>query len=544
MSRRLIGIIVLLWVVTAAPYVYGHAVASTDRVYTGLLIDVPDHAQYWAWVRESRDALFIRNTMTPEVNPPIFMNLMMWLLARVQGVFGLSFAGLFQVWRVAALLSLVAALEWFLKEVMTDGASRRTAFWLALLGSGFGWMLVGTKVALHLTEAPFPADIYTGEPNTFLGLLAYPYFPLAQSCVLLTCIGAWRAYVRNDNRGIALAGAAALTGTALHAYDLLVMAAALGSLLVVAWFRDRRFPTRLFAACAAAGACGAPVALYYTRLTAGDPLWQSILGQYANAGVWTPPHVHLIVLMGLPFLLAAAALLTRTLPDTGAAFAAGWAVTGLGLVYIPTVFQIKMLAAWQFPIAVLAAHYWHRQVLTRPWAINRPELARLATLGIIVGASLTNVYLYVWRFTELRHRDTPYFLHVDEANTLDWLSVHTSDTDVVLAPESVGRFVPGVGHTRAYLAHWAMTNRYFERRDNVLRFYQAETDNDWREALVRREGVTMVLDTSFAQQSAAHALDGAPWLERVQTTPTVRVYRVRAASPNADMRRSSRGNRS
>lgn len=541
MSRRaLFGVIALLWVVTALPYIYGHAVASTDRVYTGLLVDVPDHAQYWSWVRESRDALFIRNTMTPESNPPIFMNTMMWLLAKVQGAFALSFSGLFQVWRLAALLAMVTSLWWFLQHVVKDASTRRTAFWLALLGSGGGWLLIGAKVALHLRDAPFPTDIYTAEPNTFLGLLAYPYFPLAQSCVLLACIGAWRAYVNAEWRGVVLAGAAAFTGTALHAYDLLVMAAALGSLFLVAWFRDRRFPTRLFAACAAAGVCGAPVALYYTRLTAGDALWQSILGQYANAGVWTPPHVHLVVLMGLPLVLAAAALLTRTIPDTGAAFAAAWAVTGLALIYIPTVFQIKMLAAWQFPLAVLAAHYWHRQILTRRWATRYPSRARLATLAIIACASLTNVYLYVWRFTELRHRETPYFLHIDEANTLDWLSVHTSDSDVLLAPETVGRFVPGMGHTRSYLAHWAMTNRYFERRDNVQRFFQPDTDNTWREALLRREGVTLVLDTSFQQPSAATALAQAPWLELVQSTPTVHVYRVRSTAADAGHARGPR----
>lgn len=537
MSRRsLLGIIVVLWVITAAPYVYGHAVAASDRVYTGLLIDVPDHAQYWSWVRESRDSLFIRNTMTPEANPPIFMNTMMWLLAKVQDAFALSLPGLFQVWRLAALIAMLASLRLFLQHVVTDVATRRTAFWLSLLGSGFGWMLIGAKVALHLPDAPFPTDIYTAEPNTFLGLLAYPYFPLAQSCVLLACVGAWRAYTRADAKGIALAAAAAFTGTALHAYDLLVMAAALGSLFVVAWVRDRRFPARLFAACAAAGACGAPVALYYTRLTAGDALWQSILGQYANAGVWTPPHVHLIVLMGVPLVLAAAALATRTIPDAGAAFTAAWAVTGLALIYIPTVFQIKMLAAWQFPLAVLAAHYWHRRVLTQAWASGRPALVRLATLALVAFASLTNVYLYVWRFTELRHRDTPYFLHIDESNTLDWLSVHTTENDVLLAPESIGRFVPNMGHTRSYLAHWAMTNRYFERRDNVQRFFAADTDNGWREALLRREGVTMVLDTSFAQTSAASALDQAPWLELVRSTPTVRVYRVRAASAGTSVR--------
>lgn len=535
--RWTFGVIAALWVVTSAPYFYGTHLAAPDRVFTGFLIDVPDHAQYWSWVRESRDSLFIRNTMTPEANAPIFMNIMMWLLARAQSALGMSFPVLFQVWRGAALVAMIVALRSFLIHVVPDAPTRRTAFWLAVMGSGFGWILIVAKTLLRLPEAPFPTDIYTAEPNTFLGLLAYPYFPLAQSCVLLACVGVWRAHVLNDRGGILLAGAAAFSGTALHAYDLLVMAAALGSFLLVTWVHERRVPWRLAVAAGTAGMCGAPVALYYARLTADDPLWQSILTQYANAGVWTPPHIHLVVLMGVSLLLAVAALLSRTLPDTGARFAAGWAVAGIALVYIPTVFQIKMLAAWQFPLAILAAHWWHRRVVGSTWAASRHRHLQLATTALIATAALTNVYLYAWRVSELRRRDTPYFMHVDESAALAWLSGHTSPEDVLVAPESVGRFVPGLGHTRTYLAHWAMTNRYFERRDAVARFFSVDAEPRWREALLRREGVTMVLATTFGQPDVRPALNVSPWLEVAFSTPTVTVYRLRATSTASNQAR-------
>ena len=54
--------------VATVPYLYGFFAAPADRVYTGLMFDVPDHAQYWSWVTSSRDGLFIPNTMTPEPN--------------------------------------------------------------------------------------------------------------------------------------------------------------------------------------------------------------------------------------------------------------------------------------------------------------------------------------------------------------------------------------------------------------------------------------------------------------------------------------------
>ena len=49
---------VLVLAVTSVPYVYGMLAAGPGRVYTGLMYDVPDHAQYWSWVTASRQGLF------------------------------------------------------------------------------------------------------------------------------------------------------------------------------------------------------------------------------------------------------------------------------------------------------------------------------------------------------------------------------------------------------------------------------------------------------------------------------------------------------
>ena len=64
---------VALYVVTLLPYVAAWRAAGNDVVFLGLLFDVPDHAQYWAWVRASHQGLFISNTLTPEPNPATFM---------------------------------------------------------------------------------------------------------------------------------------------------------------------------------------------------------------------------------------------------------------------------------------------------------------------------------------------------------------------------------------------------------------------------------------------------------------------------------------
>ena len=114
------------------------------------------------------------------------------------------------------------------------------------------------------------------------------------------------------------------------------------------------------------------MAFYYQHLTANDPLWKSLLSQYANAGVWTPPHIHLVILMGLPLLLAFLSYRIVREGDERLAFVGTWAVVGLGLIYLPVVFQIKLLTGLQLPLAILAAYTWHDRLV--PWLASNGRL--------------------------------------------------------------------------------------------------------------------------------------------------------------------------
>jgi hypothetical protein len=536
--RAIVVVTASLLVVTALPYLYAGLTTPSELVYTGLMFDVPDHAQYWSWVTASRQALFISNTMTPETNPAIFANPTMWALARAQVAFGLSFPWLFQWWRVLAIGLLVPALMVFLRAMVPDGERRPVAMVIALTGSGLGWILILAKKLWANGDVPWPNDLYTVEPNTFWSALAYPHIALAHALILVTMFGAWQAY---RARGwlywpLAALGAAALSVS--HAYDLITIYTVLAAYGVVVWIRQRRFPSRLAAVGFVVATCSGPAALYYQRLTSTDPLWRSILSQYSNAGVWTPPHLHLIVLMGVPLLLAIPGLFRDPGGCEERRFVAVWAVTSMGLIYLPVVYQIKLLSGWQFPLAVLASHGWHERI--------RPTLDRFMPRAMTVGILLllvasTNVYLFAWRFVDLRRHGAPYYLHHDQIEALDWLSQHAAETDVVLAPSDLGQFVPNYGATRAYVAHWAMTNRFFERRANVDRFFTPQGSNDWRQKLLSNEHVTLVVRTDWPRaMQDVYDPAGSPGFELVFASPHAQVYRFHQAAPTSVARLGER----
>jgi hypothetical protein len=521
--------------VGSIPYLVAWATTPDTLVYTGLLFDVPDHAQYWSWVTASRNGLFISNTMTPEPNGAIFMNPTLWLLAQVQRMGGLSFPVLFQLWRLVGIVLVAVAVVQFIREFEPDPERRRTALIIAVAGAGFGWLLVVAKKVLHLDATPFPHDVYVVEPNTLFATVAYPYLAMAQALVLLTVVGVWRAHRRGALRDYLLAAGAALVLALSHPYDLITIYGVLAAFWGVEVARTRRLPLRLTGAGLAVGLVSGPVALFYQQLTATDPLWQAILAQYPNAGVWTPPHLHLVILMGAPLVLAAWTRVAdvRAIPQVR--FLATWAVVGLALIYLPVVFQIKLLTAWQFPLALLAARVWHDRVapalahIAPRSTMVTPALARGLLVALVIP---TNLYLIAWRVTELRRHERPYFIHRDEMAALDWLAQHAETSDVVLAPIDIGQFVPNYGRSRSFLAHWAMTNRYFQRRDEAERFFAASTTDEYRRTLLDRDRVTLVLRDAAAGPGMFDP-SASPLFEPVLQLPHAALYRYHARSTGA-----------
>jgi len=525
--RLSIVLVVALLAVSALPYAYAWYSSPSDLVFTGLMFDVPDHAQYWSWVVASRDSLFISNTMTPEPNPAIFTNPVMWLLARAQMAFDLSFPSLFQLWRIAAIVLFVPALVAFIRIMVPNPERRPLALTLSLVASGFGWVWVVVKQLTGAADVPYPNDLYTLEPNTLWSLLSYPHLLLAHGLILATVLGAWLAHQGKGRWAYVLAAVAAAALSVSHAYDLITVYTVLGLFGLVEWRREGRLPARLAVAGIAIAVLSAPLAIYYQQLTSRDPLWQSILSQYSNAGVWTPPHFHLVVLMGLPLILAAFGIVARHERSGERRLLTIWACAGLVLIYLPVVYQIKLLSGWQFPLAILATHAWYERVAP---LFRWRALQMAATVALVMFVSLTNVYLFAWRFVDLRRHAAPYYVHRDEIAALEWLAANSSASDVVLAPPNVGQFVPNYGKTRAYLAHWAMTNRYFERRANVERFFGGDPGADWRRQLMHADGVTFVLKSSWSDppvNASAFDFSNSPDLELVFARPRAEIYRIR-----------------
>jgi hypothetical protein len=127
--------------------------------------------------------------------------------------------------------------------------------------------------------------------------------------------------------------------------------------------------------------------------------------------------------------------------------------------------------------------------------MSRQQLARVGSALLILAVIPVNLYLVTWRFIDLRRAEPPYYMPVNTIAAYDYLETQVTGEDVVLSSLTVGQFVPALTGARAFLAHWAQTLDFFGKTDRVTAFFNADTDDAEREAILRDFSVDYVIYT-------------------------------------------------
>ncbi len=533
--RFVILVIAIVLAVTSLPFLFGYLTTPPDKQFMGIMLDVPDHAQYFSWMRELATQNLASNKMTPEANRPLFFNLLWWGLGRAGSLLGLDYAVMFQVLRVGAtilfLLLVYRMCCWF----FSNPAMRKTAFLLVTFTSGWGWVLVLLK---YLTgkELLFPLDVYIAEGNTFLGILGYPHF-IAAALYIFCFDLLLRGQSKQQLRYAVWAGLVALFLGWQHAYDLVSVYAVLLAYAILQWLRDRKLPVYMIKSGLIVGGISVWPAIYSVLLTSMDPIWKDVLKQFANAGVYTPNLLHLPILFGFTFLLAVYAtvrmnpLRLNTLDDNRL-FLVGWFLVTFLIIYLPVDYQIHLLNGWQVPMAFLAVFGmqdyilpWVERLLLKRQSITTEQVRRLAVALVIALVIPTNLYLFAWRFLDLSRHDYPYYLYQDELQAMAWLDENSRPDDVIFSSLTTGQYVPMLTGSHAYLAHWAQTLDFYAKSQAVEDFFSPGLDASSKKQILAEGNVAFVFFGPAEKALGSDRLDGIYGLAPVYENSKVTIYR-------------------
>jgi hypothetical protein len=533
-----VATIVIVLAATSLPYVYGYLSTPPDKQFMGIMLDVPDHSQYFSWMRELTHSSLASNKLTPEPNRPLFFNLLWWGMGRLGKWAGLDYAAMLQVLRVVAASLFLLLAYWMCARFFDDRLMRRTAFLVITLTSGFGWILILLKYTLTRPNLLFPQDVFIAEGNTFLGIMAYPHF-IAAALYILCFDLILRGQAKQQLRYAVAAGLVAIFLGWQHAYDLVSVYGVVGALVVLQLLRDRRLPVFLIKSGLILGLISWWPALYSVILTSADPIWKQVLKQFANAGVYTPNLLHLPILLGPAFLLALfTAIKDRPLVLKGLnddhLLLRSWFWITFALIYLPVDYQIHLINGWQVPIAILATKglydygtpFVQKIVEPKQWKWSPEAIRRgLATVLIIIVLP-TNLYLWVWRFTDLSRHDYPYYLYKDEIAAFAWLEDNAQPDDVVLSSLTIGQYIPAMTGTHAFLAHWAQTLDFFGKSEMVHEFFAQTTMDDRRQQIAQTYHVRYVFYSAAEQALGKYAPESSSFLKLVFSRPGAKIYAV------------------
>lgn len=533
--------ILVVLAITAIPYFFAYRFASDDVQFMGVIYNIPDHFQYFSWMRESQTKILVPNQLTPEYSTPLLFNFLWWTLGRIEVLTGLNYATLYQITRWLAGGFVMAATYFFCGIVFQSRAKRWMAFLVGTLGTGLGWLLVVEKYVRRLPDVNSPFAVYTSEPNTFFNVMAFPHFSIAAGLIAVIFGLVLLGQRSKSIRYAWLAGAVSLLLSAQHSYDMFIIYPVIGLYALFIWIRDRKFPIYLFKLGVIVVLISMWPALQAFYITTADEVWKGVLSQFGNAGAWTPAPYLLPILMGIGWLLAIWALDIRT-PwrerDDTHLFVMAWFLAHFVLVYLPMNFQIHLFSGWQIVTGVLATIGLYTRVL--PWLKkrfpnrSRQQLIRFASIALVLVVLPTNLYIFAWRLQDLREASrldgdvtrSPYYLRTSQVAGLDFLEAQVKSDDVVFASLTIGEFVPALTGARSFLGHWAQTLDFYGKVELVDNFFNSDVDDVVRENILRDFSVDYVFFSEEERRLGDFDPATAPYLTEIFNKDGVAVYRV------------------
>ena len=535
----IVGVTIALLAVTSVPYIYGYLSCPEDKWFSGVVYNMHDTAQYLSWMREAGTSFFTDNKLTSEPNARVFVNLHWWIPGWLAHTFGLTLVQVYQLFRLFAVPLLTIITYLFCAAVFSDRRRRLFAFLLSTFTAGLGWVWVVVKYTMGTAGLPFPHDVYTTPGTSFWVMLASPHLTFAAALtlgvVLLALLG-----VQRQRLGYALGAALLALFLGLgHIYDLVTVWAVLALFGLLLVLRDG-WSWRTFFSLLLVVLISAPAALYWGWVSSdAHPVWQRALAQYDNLGAFTPDPAHLLILLGVTFLLA---LVTfdglvplRGQTDSRLLIKA-WFVIVPFLIYLPLHFQIMLLTGYSLPMAVMATVGMFDHVL--PWLHERAtgsrlgrwlteeRIIRIVPVLLLLAVSVTNLYLLAWRVMDMGRHDYPFYLYRDEALALRWLEEETPPDEVVLSSLVVGYFIPGLTGDRAFLGSGVMTLDFSDKRRMVEMFFDSTISDDERQMLMRDYAIRYVFYGPTEQALGDYDPSKSPLFVEVFSSPRTRVYAV------------------
>ncbi len=463
--------LLLLW--SSIPNWAGYAAQDAQHAFSGTYFDAGDYAVHIAMMRYGMQGAWSYTLrFTSEPHSSAYIRMFYIALGELNRMLQMSPELLYQVARwilgYAALFSIYLLMKRGLR------ASRWVwlAFFLAVLGSGLGWL---QQIFGWVPSRITPIDFWLIDCYVLFSLSLFPHFALTLALMCLAyvwfldyleCGGWWR---------VASVIAAALIVQLVNPVAFVVVDVAIAvAALIQRLTHGRQHIASLWGAVFAIGLAQIPLLIYNFEVLTNAPVWSQFTAQNLTL---SPPPVYHLWGFGLYWPLALVGSIEAFRHrDVVLLSSLAWVVSAFALAYAPFAIQRRFLLGITIPLSLLAAQGFAvsiRFVASRSGWLSRRAPA-LALLTVLL-TSITSLTFFPAQAFFMRTLPPDYFYPRALDSAFAWIVANTGLNDLILSAPHTGQLIAQKTGRPVYIGHEMETLYYDAKERDVASFYQGDS---------------------------------------------------------------------
>ena len=505
--RSVLLFALIMMLITTIPYIIGYSAQGDDYRFSEFVFGVEDGNSYIAKMLNGwSGSLLFRSPYTAFPQAGLFLYLPYLLLGKLVSPPALheQQVALFHLFRIAAGILFICSSYDFTARFIEDRRLRYLSLGLICLGGGLGWIFVLSGCSTWLGSLPL--EFYSPEAFGFLSLFGLPHLAVGRALMLWALLAYLdlvkaAAFQSNDLRSIRRSAVKLFSFMAAGRFFNPLSLAVIGAVILIHWIGLAVYETfrkpqgavgwtksrQIAAWLVAAGALPGLFLAYNFRVSLYDPYAREWTAQNI---IRSPHFAHYLLAYGLliPFAwFGARGLMKRDPLLTWLPL--GWVLAFPLLAYAPLELQRRLTegvwAAW----CVLAVSGLDKPEFT-DFPFNLKSAVRWSPLLLAFPSAF---FLIAGGILAAARPAPPLFLPTDQAASYLHLQESALPGSVVLASFSTGNSLPAWAPVSVVIGHGPESIRLSEVKPQVEAFYNRNTSDESRLALIERFNIQFVL---------------------------------------------------
>jgi hypothetical protein len=456
-----------LW--TSIPTWAGTLLETGDFRFRGIYYDNSDYSVHIAAMQAGRHGEWsYQFRFTTEPHEPAYFKLFYIVLGHFSKWFQLAPEFTYHFARWILGFTALLALYRLMRQVFSDLVWARTAFLLAALGSGLGWL----QASFGWTSTQItPIDFWLIDDYVFFSLSVFPHFAFVTAAMCIT-VSLWLDFLEKARWiNIPLIGLIAVLVQFVNPIAFATVDISLVGATLFSWWNAKRIRKEDIGALFVIAIAQIPMLAYNFMVLNSDPLWSQFTAQ--NQTLSPPPDYYIWGFAFFwPFVIYGMIIAFRTKSNAlGAAVL--WTISGFLLAYAPVYIQRRFLQNITIPLAILATAGLIK--LFETVATRNPGVLRwrfhLVTLFIFL-TSISSIQIGVSQIAYIQTHPKSLYYPASLDPGINWFQENAQYNDFVLASEPTSQILAQKTGLRAYFGHEMETLHFWTKRTNVELFFQ------------------------------------------------------------------------